>query len=231
MFSGNARIEQAKLWHNEAVAHQQMGNFDKAQEILEKAIKVFREEKDENTLAKSLNQMSQICMHQGNLKKAIQYVKESALIRTRLLENSDQKDEILQGLSIDYQQIGTLMMTVGALNEATGYFKDSLGLALGLKDDRLIASAESNLGLICWQKRDFSTAKTHFVHSQEIRKRLGDSAGIARNLNHLGRIEEDMGNLKQAAQLYKESLAILQKFDRYNAQIALENLKRVENRL
>jgi len=231
MFSGNARIEQAKLWHQEAIAHQQKGNLEKAQEILEKAIKVFREEKDENALGKSLNQMSQICLRQSNFKDAIKYVQESALIRTRLLENTDQKDEILQGLSIDYQQIGTLLMHSGKINEAAAYFGDSLGLALWLKNDILIASSESNLGLICWQKSDFSTAKVHFERSQEIRKRLGDRAGIARNLNHLGRIEEDMGNPKQAAQLYQESLTILRQLDPYNANIALENLKRVENRL
>src|SRR5436305_1734729 len=131
------------LLHQEAIALQQQGRFKEAEERLEKAITVFRKTKEQSLLAGSINQLGQIHLHNGDLKKSAQCVIESATIRTKLLD--------YKGLAIDYQLLGTLMMMSGQLNEANGYFKDSLGIATGLGNNSLIASAEANLGLIAFE--------------------------------------------------------------------------------
>lgn len=219
MSNGNTRIMRALLWHQEGIAHLQRGDMAKARHLLMNAIEVFRKEKDEKSLAGSLSQLSQVYYAEEDLTKATKCVFESAMIRTRI------KD--LRGLSIDYQTMGNLLMTVGQLGEAEGYFKDSLGLATGLKDDILIASAESNLGILYWYRDDYSTARVHLERSQKIRKRLNDNLGIAKNLNHLGKIEEETGNKKSAKKLYKKSLAILRRLGAPEAKIALDNLRRL----
>src|SRR5574341_1100526 len=133
---------EAILWHEEAVALQQRGKFKEARDKLEQAIKVFRETKNQPLLASSLSQLSQVYLHEGDIQKSIQYIRESVTIRTEAQD--------FKGLAVDYQLIGTLMMMSGQLNEAYGFFRDSLGLATLLNNSPLIASAESNLGLVAF---------------------------------------------------------------------------------
>ena len=131
------------------------------------------------------------------------------------------------GLSTDYQVIGTMMMMAGRLEEALGFFNDSLGLATLAGDDRLMASAESNLGLVFMQREAYGEAEVHFDRSQVARRKVGDKLGIAKNLNHLGKIRELTGQTREAAQLYRESLSLLRELGAPEAGIALTNLRQL----
>lgn len=210
------------LLHEEAIALQQRGRFQEAEDRLEKAIKVFRSTNNESLLAGSLNQLGQVHLSSGNLKESAQCAIESATIRTKL---SDYK-----GLAIDYQLIGTLMMLAGQLDEANRYFKDSLGLATSIGNQSLIASAESNLGIIAFELGAYAEAEKHFHASQQLRAQEGDRLGMAKNLNHLGKVKEALGRPGEAASLYQESLSILRELGAPEAKIALDNLTRVQSR-
>ena len=148
---------------------------------------------------------------------------ESANIRTRL------KD--YRGLSIDYQMIGNLFMRVDDLDRAESWFRDSLGLAVGVKDKALMATALSNLGVVNYKTGKMDIAKIFLTDSQEIRKAMNDKTGIARNLNHFSKIEEDSGNLKEACRLYQESLEILRVEGAPDAEIALANLREAQRKM
>jgi tetratricopeptide (TPR) repeat protein len=221
--AGSAVITQAKLWCQKAASHQSRGNSTEAQNLLEKAIAVFRKEKDEEDLASSLSQLSQVYFHMNNWKAVTKPLLESAEIRTRL------KD--YRGLSIDYQMIGNLFMRVGDLDRAESWFFDSLGLAVGIDDNSLMATALSNLGSVNYRNGKLDRAKKFLTKSQDIRKVLNDKPGIARNLNIFGKIEEDSGNLPEACMLYKESLEILQLEGAPDAEIALANLREAQKKM
>jgi tetratricopeptide (TPR) repeat protein len=126
--------------------------------------------------------------------------------------------------------IGTMLVAADKLDEAHGYFSDSLGLATTVGDKTLIASAESNLGLVASLRGNYSEAESHFQKSQSIRQELGDKLGIAKNLNHLGKIREAKGRYEEAASLYEESLSLLRVLGAPEAAIALDNLNRVKGR-
>jgi tetratricopeptide (TPR) repeat protein len=119
----------------------------------------------------------------------------------------------------------------GQLKEADGYFKDSLGIATGLGNNSLIASAEANLGLIAFELGTCAEAERHFSLSQELRIKEGDKSGIAKNLNHLGKVKEALGRPEEAANLYQESLSLLRELGAPETKIALDNLTRVRSRL
>lgn len=210
------------LLHQEGIALQQRGRFKEAEDRLEKAIKVFRATKNQSLPAGSLNQLGQVHLHNGNLKESTRCVIESATIRTKLLD--------YKGLAIDYQLLGTLMMLAGQLGEANGYFKDSLGIATALNNHSLIASAESNLGLIAFELGAYAEAERHFQSSQKLRIKEGDKLGMAKNLNHLGKIKEALGKPDEASDLYRESLSMLRELGAPEAKIALDNLTRLRSR-
>jgi tetratricopeptide (TPR) repeat protein len=217
------KLQQAVLWTKEAVHRQQRGEFDRAHEILEKASKVYRELAIPSALAIALSQLSVVCMLQNQLQPALDYIKESIDIRTKLYEYSN--------LSGDYQQLGNIAMQVGQYSFAMQNYQESLRLAMSLKDasrDSRIASAESCIGLVYFYQDRFSEAKPHFIKSQELRRRLKDEIGMAKNSNHLGRIAEEEKNYKEAAKLFEESWKILQKLKAFEATTALDNLNRVK---
>jgi hypothetical protein len=70
----------------------------------------------------------------------------------------------------------------------------------------------------------------HFQRSQDIRKKQGDKLGLAKNLNHLGKLREETGRLEEAAALYQESLSLLRVLGAPEAAIALDNLNNLQGR-
>ena len=206
------------LLHNEGVALQKRGRLKEAREKLSAAVKAFRKDAAaRRELAASLSQLSQVCFGLEDVADAVKHVKESVLIRTELSD--------FRGLCIDYQMIGTLMLTVGQYGEASGFFRDSLGLATGLKDNTLIATALSNRGIVALYQERYPEARSWFERSQKIREAEGDRLGIAKNKNHLGKIAEAEGNRDKAAELYEESLAALRELGVPEAKIAQQNLR------
>jgi tetratricopeptide (TPR) repeat protein len=212
----------AILWVQESIALKQRGRFAEARKKLEDAVRVLRKAKDKSLLAGALSELSQVCFRLGDAKQTLKCISESANIRTELQD--------YRGLSIDYQMIGTMLMTANQLNQAHGFFSDSLGLATLVDDKTLIAASESNLGLVASLRGSYSEAETHFEKSQGIRKQQGDQLGIAKNLNHLGQIKEAMGKLDEAEALFRESLSILRVLGAPEAAIALDNLQKVQRR-
>lgn len=213
----------AALSLQEAVALQQRGRFSEARSKLEELITTLRKADDKSSLAAALSQLSQVCYHLGDRKRSVEYIAESAGIRTKLQD--------YKGLAIDYQMMGTMLMAADQLDQALGFFKDSFGLATLIEDKALIASAESNLGLVAWMCGSYSVAETHFQRSQVIREQLGDKLGLAKNLNHLGKLREATGKFDEAAALYQESLSILRVLGAPEAAIALDNLNKVRARI
>ena len=212
----------AILWVQEGTALKQRGRFAEARKKLEDAVSVLRKAKDKSLLAGALSELSQVCFQLGDAKQTLKYIGESASIRTELQD--------YRGLSIDYQMIGTMLMTANQLDQAHGFFSDSLGLATLIDDKTLIAASESNLGLVASLRGSYSEAETHFQKSQAIRKQQGDQLGIAKNLNHLGKIREATGKYAEAEALYRESLSILRVLGAPEAAIALDNLQKLQLR-
>jgi tetratricopeptide (TPR) repeat protein len=222
--SGNrVTITQAQLWCQQAISNQERGNYKEAKILLEEAIEVFRKENDEKDLASALSQLSQVLFRMNDFTATVKPLQESVTIRTRIGD--------YHGLSTDYQMMGNMLMVGDNLDEAEGWFRDGLGLAIGVDDRILISTALSNLGVVNYRKGKFGDAKKVFMESQEIRKALNDKVGIARNLNHLGKIEEDSGNFPEACHLYQESLTILQVEGAPDAGIALHNLINAQKKI
>ena len=129
-------------------------------------------------------------------------------------------------------KLGTTRFTLGAFAffsfGAFVFFAVFRSIVNSASPRWLIASAESNLGIVCWLKNQYNDAQEHFSRSQEIRTRLGDRLGIAKNLNHFGRIEEDKGNYESAEKYFAKSLEILRELGAAEITIAKENLDRVK---
>ncbi|MGC1121354.1 MAG: tetratricopeptide repeat protein, partial [Candidatus Methanofastidiosia archaeon] len=74
-------------------------------------------------------------------------------------------------------------------------------------------------------------AEKLYTESLEIKKGLGDRAGIASSLHQLGRLQEEWGNYENAIQHYVSSLSIFLELKSPNAEIVIGSLQRTRQKM
>ena len=92
--------------------------------------------------------------------------------------------------------------------------------------------ALSNLGSVAWSVGDYDKAQGFHQEALDIRRELGNRAGVAVSLTSLGLIASRHGDLQGAKVLYLESLAILRELEnRSGVAVCLNNLGEISYRL
>ena len=106
--------------------------------------------------------------------------------------------------------------------------EESLTILRELDDQRGIAAALNNLGLVAQEQQDYARAAALHAESLEIERELGDQRGAVASLNNLGVVVAEQGDYVRAAALHWESLEILRDLgDKRNLVDSLEGLAAV----
>jgi tetratricopeptide (TPR) repeat protein len=74
---------------------------------------------------------------------------------------------------------------------------------------------------------EYDKAEKLYRESLDIKKKIGDTAGVASSIGQLGRIHEEKGNYKEAMEHYIISLSIFLKIGSPDAEIVIDYLKRL----
>jgi adenylate cyclase len=96
----------------------------------------------------------------------------------------------------------------GHYENAKEYFTRSLNLARELDDERGVASALNNLGLIHKETSDFKKAFEFYMLSLEITEKLGDKRDVAATHNNIGQIYALQGLFHKAIESFEHSISI-----------------------
>jgi tetratricopeptide (TPR) repeat protein len=118
----------------------------------------------------------------------------------------------------------------GNLEDAYLLYQQSLDIAQKLGDLSGIASALHELGRLAQDQRDLDEARSLYQQSLDINRKLGNQISIASALDQLGQLAEVEGDRVEATRLFREVLTIFERLKSPNAEIARENLARVEGR-
>ncbi len=95
-------------------------------------------------------------------------------------------------------------------------------------DDRNLAAAIHQLGIIAQERRQFDEAERWYRQSLEIKGRIGDEHGQASTLHQLGRVAQERRQFDEAAHWYQQSLAIRERIgDEHGQAGTLHQLGRV----
>lgn len=78
-------------------------------------------------------------------------------------------------------------------------------------DDKYIATAYSDAGVVRYRLGDYATCEKDYQHALEIRRRQNDEKGIGANLGNLGSLYQKKGDLDKALQYHLECLRIQEK--------------------
>lgn len=112
-----------------------------------------------------------------------------------------------KGISSTYSNIGLLYKSQSNYPKALEYsFK-----AIKYKDfipERSLAIQLENIGTIYLEQLNYAKTISYYNEALAIYEKLGDKAGIARNLGNNGIVQDAKGNFKQALASHKKALAI-----------------------
>ena len=210
----------ARLSHNLAVMYQERGELTEARRLYDESLKTEKRLGDESGVATTLHQLGKLAQEQGEFEEARRLYDESLVIKKQLGNQG--------GIASTLNELGRLAREQGEFEEARRLYDESLEINKRFGNQGGIAITLHQLAVLAQNRGELEEARRLYDESLGIKKRLGDQGGVAITLHQLGRLAEDEGDKEGAARLFRESLSIFERLGSPNAEIARQNLARVE---
>jgi predicted ATPase/DNA-binding CsgD family transcriptional regulator len=210
---GNALVTAAVLAYHQ-------NDYPSAAVLYEESLLIFREQRDQQGIARSLNGQGLLAWMRGDYTAA-RTLHEKSLTISRKEAHQPLMAETLYHLAFTTFLQGDHATANSLIEEALQLFKK-------IGDQRSIAYAQGLKGLTSLQLGDAQAARFFQEEALAIFKKIGDQRGIAYALAAFGHVVFVQGDLVFARTLYRESLAItLQLGDSWMTAVSLEGLGRV----
>jgi predicted ATPase/class 3 adenylate cyclase/Tfp pilus assembly protein PilF len=199
----------------------EQGDYQRAQELHQRSLDLWRELGDKHGTAEALNNLGLIALYRGEHEHA-QRRCEEGLTLFRELEDKG-------GVGAALNNLGNVARERGQAARAAALHGESLALRRAVGDTRGIALSLNNLANVVLNQGDYWRATALHQESLALRRQLGDRAGVATSLNNLGNVARVQGDLNAAREYYEQSLAVRRELgDKRRVAAALMNLGIVE---
>lgn len=191
-----------------ATHYMNLGKYDKALELAQKALKISETEygKESEAYCKSLDLIADIHFLSNNCEKAIEYYNLSKEIKAKVLgKNHQSYAKTLNNLSNCLQKTNKLREAEQILLETLEIKKQLFGT-----EDSSYAISLNNLGKIYIELADYEKAEQINLQALEIkRKQLPENhPSIARTLVNLTAIYQKLGDYNKALECIREATNI-----------------------
>ncbi len=197
-----------------------LGQYEKAQRMLEKALTHLQTESDPKETSLCHSYLAIVDSFQGHYEQAMAKAEISLRLTTQIHHK--------QGLAFVQNLRGTLAHRLGAYANAREYYEASLVLRRQLGDEHGTAVVLNNLGNLANAEQDFVAARRCYEESQLIFKEINYKPGRAASLGNAGVVAMRLGELAEARQLHEESLILKRELgNRRSISISLINLGEV----
>ncbi len=198
----------ADLFLTLARLHREMAGFDAAIDWIARAQAVYEDDREHRVElhASTLHERGWIYFRQGDYNRATEFAERALTIRRKLVPR--RRRDLAASLNLE----GLLLRENTEYAAARAAFDEAL---LILADgpnhpDRLLAQIHNNLGGLDYYEANFSAAITRFRAALKIQRHAlaANHPDIAKSLNNLAVIHQNLGDLEHAALIYKQALAI-----------------------
>ncbi len=182
------------------------GQLEKASVMIDRAIHLAKAGSNLIMKARAFTFKGIVLRTRGDLDGAEEMYKKS-------LANNEKLGR-LDGMAVDYGNLGYVFQIRGDLDGAEEMYKKSLAIneKLGLLDG--MASDYGNLGNVLRTRGDLDGAEEMYKKSLAITEKLGLLDGMASDYGNLGNVLQTRGDLDGAEEMHKKSLAIDEKLGR-----------------
>ncbi|MHC5744130.1 MAG: tetratricopeptide repeat protein [Nostoc sp.] len=200
------------------VAYRSIGEAEKAEDFLQKALKLTEEDENLAGIKGSvLHALAGIYVNKGDMDEAIALCNQSLEITERIGN--------VQGQAATLHELGRIYANKGEVDEAIALYNQSLEIIERIGDIQGKAATLYNLAMIYANKGEVDEAIALYNQSLEITERIGNVQTKAATLHELGRIYANKGEVDEAIALYNQSLEITERIgDIQNKAATLNNL-------
>jgi predicted ATPase/Tfp pilus assembly protein PilF len=190
----------ARIRARQGVFSAQLGDYDRARQLLEPSLALARRTSQREEEALILDQLGMIETFGGDYRRAKEHYLESLSI---YLEK-----EHHQGTARSYLYLGTIAYTLGEYQEARRLFRECLAVCRRIGDRSGIAAALKNLGGVAFEEEAYAEANALLLESLAIDRELANPMAIANSLQNLGCVSFRAGDHPRAEQYLQEGVSI-----------------------
>ena len=188
--------------------YQSLGQYDKAQPLLERALAMRRALLGETHLdvAASLNNLALVLKAKGSYEAAESFFREALAMRQDLL-GAEHPD-----VAASLNNLGMVLHDRGDYEAAEPLYRASLAMRQHLLGEEHpdVAAGLNNLGLLLMEKGDYDEAEALHREALALRRKLFGEVhpDITYSLNNLALVLHNRGDYDAAEPLYRELLAM-----------------------
>nr|WP_279309212.1 DUF2225 domain-containing protein [Psychroserpens sp. SPM9] len=188
------------LLYNIGNIYADTGEYKKALENFEKALKINRETNDSQGILNNLNSIGNVYYMQGNYPLALKYHGESLKVAKRA------NDSI--GIFQSYINTGNLYRMQNLNDKSLTFYNKALAIKTAHYNTRNITALKNNIAGIYYDDKDYKTAITYFKESIALSREIEDDLNLANALNGLGFAYFEMKQYEKAVDYFKEAEAL-----------------------
>lgn len=171
-------------------AHRQRGENDRAREVLDRALVLFRAAGDLRGVASTLDDLSQVDLLRGDADAALREASEALELRR---SHSDARGEALS-----LNTLGQIELYRGNMAAAENLFRQSLTLRQELGDATGVVQCHNALGIVSYECGDTQGAITAWEAALGQARQMGDQRQVCFMLNNIGEARTQLGALDEA---------------------------------
>ncbi len=197
---------QAAILFFRSKARTKLGEYNKANTILEELLSLDKKMIDQILAIDILILKAEIYWRLGNFEGGIKSVEEGLNL---LSKRGTEKTVISK--KVDFLRHGGIIhWYMGNLDDAVSFHKESLELSKMEKDKKGIGDSLNNLGLVYQSKGEHKSALEYYEKSLHIYEDLGDKDTIAKLLNNIGINYSSVGDQEKALDFFLRTYKIRQ---------------------
>lgn len=191
----------AKALRGLGVVESKLGNYTKAQELLERSARDAMSVMDSKGMLKAHMELGNVFIGRGMYEQAIDHFSKCAAGFGPV------------DLTNVYVNMGIASASLGRTNEARLHLENAVRLADETGQPRSKAYALTSLAEVLVKSGQVEQAKEHCFAALDIVTELNDKLGISAAYANLGMAEKASGNMKASEEYYSESISALDGMD------------------
>ena len=202
---------QAKLMDTIGGLYQSIGVYDRAQPLLEEALKLRRQAlgSEHPDVATSLNHLGVVASLKGDFARSESLFRQALAMRRKLL-GAEHKD-----VAESLDNLGSFLLFRGNFNEAEGLIREALALRRKLlgAEHTDVANSLENLGGLMSNTGQYKEAESLYRRVLSMRRKQfgAEHPLVASGLTNLAETLQEQGDFKGAEALIREALTMRRK--------------------
>ncbi len=183
--------------YNLGITLNKQGAFASAEPYFQESFRISEQLKDTFSMAKTYNSLGNMYLRMGDPEKAIESLEQSNTLFTQM------GDSVLGGLTL--LNIADINNSIGNVEKALMLTQQCLAIFQRFEQDRHIANARYNLGIIYMKMGDYSRAIHYFETIRRENNREGTLHLYLKSLGQLAELNESFEEYEVAEEYLNEA--------------------------